>query len=84
MNKTDFINELSKKANYNINDCTKINEIIEKNFIISRRNKQKIIIELIETFKISNDEAENIYNISVEIIKNGIKEKFKHPFKNQD
>lgn len=84
MNKSQFINELSKKTNYSIEDCTRINSILEDNFIISRKSKDKIVSSLMSEFNISEEEANNIYNISVEIITTSIKNKIKHPFKGQD
>ena len=84
MNKLQFINELSKKTNYSIEDCTRINSILEDNFIISRKSKDKIVSSLMSEFNISEEEANNIYNISVEIITTSIKNKIKHPFKGQD
>ena len=84
MNKTGFINELSEKLGYSIEDCTKINEVIENNFIISRKSKDKIITELINVLNIDEEKADEIYNTSVEIITKSLKGKIKHPFKNQD
>lgn len=84
MNKSHFINELSKKTNYSIEDCTRINSILEDNFIISRKSKDKIVSSLMSEFNISEEEANTIYNISVEIITTSIKNKIKHPFKDQD
>lgn len=84
MNKSQFINELSKKTNYSIEDCTRINSILEDNFIISRKSKDKIVSSLMSEFNISEEEANTIYNISVEIITTSIKNKIKHPFKGQD
>ena len=84
MNKTEFINELSKKINYSVEDCTRINSILEDNFIISKKNKCKIVDSLMKEFNIDYDEADNIYNASVELITKSIKDKIKHPFKNKD
>ena len=80
MNKTEFVEELSKRLNLSIEDCTKINEILEKNFFISRSNKEKIIKSLIEEFKIEETRANEIYNESVIIITKEIKNKLIHPF----
>ncbi len=84
MNKTSFINELSEKLGYSIEECTKINEVIENNFIISRKSKDKIISELGNVLNIDEIKAEEIYNTSVEIITKSIKNRIKHPFKSQD
>ena len=84
MNKTGFINELSNRTNYSYEECTKIDEIIERNFIISKQSKSKIINSLIEELNYTEQEANNIYNIAVEIITQSIKEKVIHPFKGRD
>lgn len=84
MNKTEFIHTLAKKINYSIEDCAKINEILEHNFFLSRKNRSKIIHEFINTFHISSTEADLIYNSCMEIIMKEIKNKVKHPFKNRE
>ena len=83
MNKIKFINKLKNETAYTEDNCILINNILEKNCIIGKRNKQKIINELILK-NFTEDEAENIYDISINIITNEIKNKLKHPFKNLD
>lgn len=82
MNKTLFIEELSKQLNYPLNKCNIINNILENNFFISKSSKDKIIKELIDNLNIDNNEALNIYEVATTIIKNEIKYKLTHPFKN--
>lgn len=84
MNKEEFINALSEKINYSIEDTTRINSILEDNFIISKKNKQKIIDSLMNEFSINEEEADKIYNASVELITKQIKNKLRHPFKSKD
>ena len=84
MNKKRFIEELSKELNYSENKCIIINEILESNFVISKKSKEAIINELISKLEIESDEANRIYDISVKLIKEEVKDKIKHPFKNQD
>lgn len=84
MNKTAFINELSKKILYSKEDCLLINNILEDNFFIASKNKDKIIQDFTQTLNIDNEEATKIYDIAIQIIKDQIKNKLKHPFKNQD
>ena len=81
MNKKEFITELSNKLNYDIDKCTIINSIIEDNFIIGKKRKTNIVNSLIEQLNINEEEADNIYNVSNEIISTAIKNKIKHPFK---
>ena len=84
LNKTEFIKKLSKKLSYSKDKCIIINEILESNFFISKKNKDKIIEELIRVLDINQEEAINIYNIAVTIIKNEVKNKLRHPFKSKD
>lgn len=84
MNKTGFIKELSKQTGYNEEKCTLINSIIENYFILGRNNKEKIIKELQAKASLSEDDSENIYDITMKIITEEIKSKIKHPFKSQD
>jgi len=84
MNKTGFIETLSERLNYSIEECTKINEIIERNFIISKQSKERIINNFINELNYTEEQADNVYNIAVEIITKSIKEKIIHPFKGRD
>lgn len=84
MNKNSFIKELSKQTGYNEEKCILINDVIENHFIFGRKNKDKIIQDLQVKASLSEDDAENIYDISIKIITGEIKNKLKHPFKNQD
>ena len=84
MNKTGFIKELSKETGYDEQRCILINDIIEKYFIFGRKNKEKIIQDLQIKVSLSEDDAENVYDISMKIITGEIKNKLKHPFKSQN
>ena len=81
MNKHEFIEELSKQTNLDINTCTIINSIFEDNFFISKSSKDKIIEELVNTLNIDNEEANEIYTKGKEIFNKEIKNKIFHPFK---
>lgn len=83
MNKTGFIKELSKQTGYNEEKSILINNIIENYFIFGRKNKEKIIKELQINASLSEDDAENIYDIAIKIITEEIKNKLKHPFKSK-
>jgi len=83
MNKKEFIEKLSYELSYTIDECTIIIDILENNFFISKKSKDKIIDELVKKLSISKTDAEKIYNTSCSIIKEEIKKKVKHPFKNQ-
>lgn len=84
LNKKEFINKLSNQLSYSEEDCNLINNILENNFFISKKSKDKIINELIEILNIDSNEATNIYNVSVKIINDEVKNKLKHPFRNKD
>lgn len=84
MNKRGFIEELSKETGYDENKCILINEIIEKYFIFNKNNRDKIIQELKINVNLNEDDAENVYDISIKVIKEEIKNKLKHPFRSQD
>lgn len=84
MNKTGFIKELSKQTKLPENECIIIDECIEENFIIGKKNKEKTINLLIEKLNYDEERANEIYNIASSIIATQIKEKIKHPFKGND
>ncbi len=58
-----------------------ITEIIENHFFITPKGKEKIIDEFILKLKIDDQQAERIYEFVIQIIKNELKNKLKHPFK---
>ncbi len=84
MNKKQFIQELEKVTGLGNSKCIIINDIIEKHFIIGKKNKEKMVADIIDKLKMTKDQAEEIYESSMSIIGGGIKEKLKHPFKSQD
>lgn len=84
MNKSKFIEELSKETELDIQTCTKINDILEHNFFISKKNKGIIITSLINEIGITEEKAEEIYNKAASILTREIKDKLLHPFREQD
>lgn len=84
MNKDGFIKELSKQTGYDEEKCILINNVIENYFIFGRKNKDKIIQDLQVKTSLNEDDAENVYDITVKIITEEIKNKLRHPFKSQD
>ncbi len=83
MNKKEFIEKFSKQTNYDERKCNLINSIIEDTFIIGKNNKERMISKFKEKLNIEEEEANKIYEIAMQIIGTGIKDKLKHPFKNQ-
>lgn len=84
MNKNEFIKELSKQTGYNDEKCEVINSIIEDTFIIGKKNKERMIEKFEGKLNCSNEDANKIYETAMNILGTEIKEKLKHPFKNQD
>ena len=84
MNKNEFIKELSKQTGYDEERCNLINSIIEDTFIIGRKNKEKMLDRFKSELNIDELEAEKIYETAMNILSTEIKNKIKHPFKNQD
>ncbi len=81
MNKTEFIDELSRVLSYPNDKCIIINEILENNFFISKKSKDKIIGEFIQKLDVNHEEAIRIYDMAVTIINEEVKNKLKHPFR---
>ena len=71
-NKEYIIKELINKTNIDESKCIILNDILENNVIIGKNNKNKIIKDFIDKLEISAKEADNLYNICIEIILKGI------------
>lgn len=84
MNKKDFINALKGKIGYSEEKYVIINDILEDNFFLSKSKKNIIIDELKQRLDINHDEALNVYEVSVDIIKGEIKDQLKHPFRGKE
>lgn len=68
----DIKEKLKKLTNRSDEEILIIDEILNNHFIIRKNNKEKIIIDLKEKLKITDDEADNLYNQCSEIIIKGI------------
>ena len=80
MNKAAFIEKLEKETDFSNDKCILINYVLENNSLFGKKNRAKIINDLmINNF--TEDEAENIYDIAKKIIFSEIKNKLKNPFK---
>lgn len=84
MNKEKVIKELEKVTGLDNGKCTIVNSILENHFIFGKNNKEKIVSDIQNKLNVTSEEAEKIYESAMSIIGNGIKDKLKHPFKNQD
>ena len=80
MDKEKFIEVLSKELNYDQNTCSIICDVLESHFLLGRKNKEKIIDDLIDKININREEAEKIYELSSKTITKEIKNKLLHPF----
>lgn len=81
MNKRELIERLATTANLSINDSEASVNIIENNNIFSSKNKESIINKLIDKLDIDEIKAQGIYDNFKDLIKKGIKNRIKHPFK---
>lgn len=84
MNKTEFLKSFSSKTDLSWKDANLVNKILENNFFIYSKNKDKIVSELVIKLKIDQEKANNIYKIAKSILDEEIKNKLKHPFKSRD
>ena len=84
MNKTEFIKVLSEKLNVDEEYARKINDILEDNFFIGKKNKAKLVNDFITRLNISESKANEMYESIISIIGAEIKEKIKHPFRSKD
>ncbi len=81
MNKEKFIKTLQEKLNIDENTAVIINNTIENNNIFIKKNKEKIVNDLMNDLKINLKEAEDIYEKVMDLITTTIKNKIKHPFR---
>lgn len=82
MNREKFIERLSNQADLTKEKAILVNDILENNFFISKRYKDKIINEIVLSLNININEATKIYEIAKDIIGSEIENKLKHPFGN--
>lgn len=75
MNREKFIERLSNQADLTKEKAILVNDILENNFFISKRYKDKIISEIVLSLNININEATNIYEIAKDIISSEIKNK---------
>lgn len=84
MNKEKVLEKLKENTGLSESECSILNSILESHFLIGKNNKEKIITDIIEKLEVSEEKANELYNNSMSIIGNELKEKIKHPFKNQE
>lgn len=84
MNKELFLKEFIEKTNVNDEDASKVCDILERHFIIGKKNKDKITTDLINELQIDVEKADEYYEISMSILASGLKDALKHPFRSKD
>ena len=84
MNKERFINVLAEKLNCDTDYSRRVSDLLEDNFLIGKKNKEKTINSFVTELKVSKEEAEKIYETASSVIASAIKDKIKHPFKDLD
>ena len=72
MTKEQFINELSAKTGLDVNQAGQINDILESTSLLGHSNKEKIISMTVEKLGVSEQQADEIYNASMEILKDAV------------
>ncbi len=83
MNKTNFVDKLSKETGYSNDKCMIVNDVIESHFIIGKNNKEKILKDFEDRLNIERNEADDLYNKCIFILGTTVKNKIRHPFKSK-
>ena len=84
MDKTEFIKALADKTGYDEAKCTQINGILEDTFIFGKKHQQELIEKFQDQLEMSQEEAEALYNDVMGLVGSNVKDKLKHPLRNQD
>ena len=84
MNKREFIKEIGNRLEIDKEISKKISDILEENFFIGKKNMEKTINNLMIELNVDRPKAEEIFNTCMDTIKDGIKDKLKHPFRSKD
>ncbi len=80
-NKRALLVELKERLNCSEEECVIINDIVEETSLFGKKNKAKMINGFMEKLDVTEDRANQIYNVFMDIFKTKIKYRFKHPFK---
>lgn len=80
MNKTEFIAELQKRTNRTSEQCFAVNSVLESNFIFRKKNRPKIVAQLMTELSVDEVEANDVFDIAMDIIRSAEKSAIKRPF----
>ena len=80
MNKTGFIEKLQQETEYSQEQCILINDVLESHFIFRKKNKTKVVADLVEKLAVDEAEADRVYELCMGIIRAEKKSALKHPF----
>lgn len=79
MNKSGFIEKLQQETNYSEEQCILINDVLESHFIFRKKNKPKVVADLVEKLAVEEAEADRVYELCMTIIRAEKKAALKHP-----
>lgn len=83
MTKEEFIKVLSEKLKCSEKRAKEVSDLLEDNCFIGKNNKEKTINSFINNLNVTKEEADEIFNVCMNTIKDGIKNRLLHPFKSK-
>ena len=84
MNKTEFIEALSKSADVTIEQAELVDKILESRNVLRKKNEPLFVAEISKKLNVDNVRAKEIYDACYGLIGSGIVNKVKHPFRSLD
>ena len=84
MRKLQFIEALKEQANITTEEATAVNDIMENHSLIGKKSKEAAVQEIASALNVDENRADEISNISYDILAKALKDKLLHPFGSQD
>lgn len=84
MNKTQFIAQLQRETQFSTEQCETIHDVLNQHFIFRKKNKIKVVEQLMQEMNFDEDEASFAYEKAMGIIRGEMKSALKRPFKTKD
>ena len=81
MNKEDFISELISKTGLTEEQGNAANGVLESTLLSGNKDKNVIVSQLSEKLGIDESQANMIYNVAIDLVKDGALDKIKNIFK---